>query len=192
MAGESNPSTANDGGGNTDGNIGSNILKYGSMALGGLGALFGGGGEEQLPGNLHMVDPAAVAYRNRILASLMGGGMDTGFGANIKQGTSQLQQMMAQRGIKVGSGGAYTGAYGNMVGTAASNDANERYKRIYQMLGQPIQTATVTGANFIPGSVSHGQNARQQEANFYSPRTQAVHGGNVYTGYDPAYAAKNG
>jgi hypothetical protein len=118
-----------------------------------------------------------------MLASLMGGGMDTGFGANIKQGTSQLQQMMAQRGIKVGSGGAYTGAYGNMVGTAASNDANERYNRIYQMLGMPIQTATVTGANFVPGSTSHGQNARQQEANFYSPQTQANYGSNLYTGY---------
>jgi hypothetical protein len=48
------------------------------------------------------------------------------------------------------------------------------------------------GSNILKYGVSHGQNARQQEANFYSPRTQAVHGGNVYTGYDPAYAAKNG
>jgi hypothetical protein len=104
----------------------------------------------------------------------MGGGMDTGFGANIKQGTSQLQQMMAQRGIKVGSGGAYTGAYGNMVGTAAANDANERYKRIYQMLGQPIQTATVTGANFVPGTVSAGGSISDQMGEFDMYRTQGL------------------
>jgi hypothetical protein len=114
----------------------------------------GGGGQEQPLSDLHLVDPLMQQKRAQMIQALMGGGMDTGFGANIKQGTSQLQQMMAQRGIKVGSGGAYTGGLGNMVGTALSNDANERYSRIYQMLGMPIQIASATGKNYIPGSPS--------------------------------------
>ncbi len=128
------------------------LIGTGISTIGGL--LSNNDGPTQLAGDLHLVDPLMQQKRAQLIQSLMGGGMDTGFGANIKQGTSQLQQMMAQRGIKVGSGGAYTGAYGNMVGTAASNDANERYNRIYQMLGMPLQVASATGKNFIPGSPS--------------------------------------
>lgn len=128
------------------------------VAAAGINALAGlvsnNNGPAQLAGDLHLVDPLAQQKRAQLIQLLMGGGMDTGFGANIKQGASQLQQMMARRGIKVGSGGAYTSAYGNMVGTAAANDANERYNRIYQMLGMPLQIATATGKNFIPGSPS--------------------------------------
>lgn len=128
------------------------IVAAGIQAAGNL--LSNNSGPAQPMSDLHLVDPLMQQKRAQLINQLMGGGGDTGFGANVKQGTSQLQQMMAQRGIKVGSGGAYTGAYGNMLGTAMSNDANERYNRIYQMLGMPLQIASATGKNYIPGSPS--------------------------------------
>lgn len=140
------------------------IAAAGINAIGGL--LSNNNGPAQPMSDLHLVDPLMQQKRALLIQQLMGGGGDTGFGANIKQGTSQLQNMMAQRGIKVGSGGAYSGAYGNMVGTAMSNDANERYKRIYELLGMPLQIASATGKNFIPGSPSENSLMQRYQPGF--------------------------
>jgi hypothetical protein len=127
-----------------------------SSAIGGLGSAFGGGGEEQkqLAGDLHLINPYQQQLYNQMYSGLMGGGGDFGYGSNIKAGTSQLQNMMAQRGIKVGSGGAYSGAYGNMVGSALGQDAEARRAYAMQLLQSPLQVEAITGANLVPGSPS--------------------------------------
>lgn len=131
------------------------------------GGLFGGG-QQQAQGNLHLVNPAQQLLYNKMIAGLTGGAGDFGYGSNIKQGTSQLQNMMAQRGIKVGSGGAYSGAYGNMVGQALGADAQARRQYALNLLQSPLQTATVTGGNLIPGSPSAGWSSGAQEGSWNS------------------------
>ena len=141
----------------------------------GLGSLLGGGGgQEQTPSNLHLVNPQQQLLYNRMIQQLMGGAGDFGYGSNIKQGSSQLQQMMASRGVKVGSGGAYTGAYGNMVGNALGQDATARRQYAMNLLQTPLQIASTTGANFIPGSVSAGVGVNDQMGEFDMYRTQGL------------------
>ena len=129
----------------------------GSALIGAAGSAMQPGPEKQASGNLHLVNPQQQALYQKMYAGLQGGGGDFGYGTNVRQGTSQLQNMMAQRGIKVGTGGAYSGAYGNMVGAAASADQEARRNYAMQLLGQQLQTANVTGANLIPGSPSNSQ-----------------------------------
>ncbi len=123
--------------------------------LNAVGSLVGGGGGQSTPmSDLHLVNPQQQMLYQKMLQGLMGGGGDFGYGSNIKQGTSQLQNMMAQRGVKVGTGGAYSGAYGNMVGNALGQDANARRTYAMQLLQSPLQIASATGHNYIPGSPS--------------------------------------
>ena len=135
------------------------VAEIGAKAI---GAGIGGGGEKQQSGNLHLVNPQQQLLYNKMLQGLLGGGGDFGYGSNVKAGTSQLQNMMANRGIKVGTGGAYSGAYGNMVGNALGQDANARRQYAMGLLQSPLQTATVTGANLIPGSTSAGSRSRRR------------------------------
>lgn len=131
-----------------------------------LGAGLMSGGQDPVLGNLHLVNPQQQLLYNKMLQGLLGGGGDFGYGSNIKQGTSQLQNMMAQRGIKVGTGGAYSGAYGNMVGNALGQDAQARRQYAMGLLQSPLQTATVSGANLIPGSTSAGYSPGAQEGSW--------------------------
>ena len=131
-----------------------------------LGAGLMGGSKEPQAGNLHLVNPQQQLLYNKMLQGLLGGGGDFGYGSNVKAGTSQLQNMMASRGIKVGTGGAYSGAYGNMVGNALGQDAQARRQYAMGLLQSPLQTATVTGANLIPGSTSAGYSGGAQEGSW--------------------------
>ncbi len=142
-----------------------------------LGSALGAGEGEQKPGDLHLVNLQQKQLYDQMLRGLMGGGGDFGYGSNVKAGTSQLQNMMAQRGVKVGTGGAYSGAYGNMVGNALGQDANARRQYAMQLLQTPLQTATITGANWVPGSPSYGMEAKRQEGNFYAQAGQGSFGG---------------
>ena len=146
------------------------LLELGSSLLQGLGAGLMGGGEKPQAGNLHLVNPQQQLLYNKMLQGLLGGGGDFGYGSNVKAGTSQLQNMMASRGIKVGTGGAYSGAYGNMVGNALGQDANARRQYAMGLLQSPLQTATVTGANLIPGSTSAGYSQGAQEGTWNAYR----------------------
>ena len=119
------------------------------------------GKQEQQPSNLHLVNSQQKMLYDQMLRGLMGGGGDFGYGSNIKQGTSQLQNMMAQRGVKIGTGGAYSGAYGSMVGNALGQDADARRQYAMQLLQTPLQIASATGRNLIPGSPS---NTNDQDA----------------------------
>jgi hypothetical protein len=137
----------------------------GSMVADTLGGLFGGSPDPAMPTNLHLVNPQQQALYNQMFAGLRGGGGDFGYGTNVKQGSSQLAQMMASRGISP-QGGAAAGAYGAMVGGAASADQDARRNYMMQLLGTPLQTAQVNGANFVPGSVSAGYGPGDQSAEF--------------------------
>jgi hypothetical protein len=132
-----------------------------------IGGVLGGGGGEAKQGNLHLVNPAQQYLYNQMLAGLKGGGGDFGFGTSVKQGGSQLAQMMASRGISPQSG-AYAGAYGNMVGQAAGQDQDARRQYMMQLLGMPLQTAQTAGANLIPGSPSQGWSPGAQEGSWNS------------------------
>lgn len=137
-----------------------------SAAVNAIGQAFGGG-DEQARSNLHMVNPAQAALYNSSVRSLLGGGGDFGYGSNIKQGKSQLQDFMASRGVKLSpQSGAYGAAYGNMVGQAQGMDQNARRQYALGLLGTPLQIAQTTGMNFIPNSPSQGINPDQQYNNF--------------------------
>jgi len=55
-----------------------------------------------------------------------------------------------------------------MVGNAMSNDVAARRQYALSLLGTPLQTATVTGANLIPGSPSQGWSPGAQEGSWNS------------------------
>ena len=78
--------------------------------------------------------------------------------------------------LQLQSDGSYLGhtstAYGNMVGNALGQDANARRQYAMGLLQTPLQTATVTGANLVPGSTSTGGNLAEQQGEFDLYRTQ--------------------
>jgi hypothetical protein len=120
-----------------------------------------GGGDAPAKANLHLVNPAQQALYNRMAGGLLNGSGDFGFGQAAKSGTSQLQDMMAQRGISPDSGIAMQ-AQGNMMANAMGQDAANRRDTWFRLMGQPLQTAQTAGANFIPGSPSQGVGREQQ------------------------------
>lgn len=135
-----------------------------AMALQTVGSLAGGqdprnqyGQTQGERGNLHLVNTGQADLYRQMLAELGRGGGDSGYGANTKAGISQLQQMMAARGVSVNPGsGAYAGAAGNVIGQAAAADAAARRNYMTQLLGTPLQVAQVAGANYVPTSSSIG------------------------------------
>ncbi len=95
-----------------------------------------------------MVDGSAYA-------GLGQGAGDFGFGANYKQGKSQVQDFMANSGIRMDpSSGAYAGAMGEMTGQALGMDAQARRDYTMNLLRTPLQTMSVAGKNLVPGSPS--------------------------------------
>ena len=85
------------------------------------------GQDSQDPGKLHSrwADPYQGALFQQQMQRGLSGAGDFGMGAATKQGTSQLQQMMADRGIAPGSGVA-TAATGSMLANAAAQDVGNR------------------------------------------------------------------
>ena len=132
----------------------------GSSALGAIGAGLSGS-QQPADGNLHLVNANQDQLYRAMLAGLQGGGGDFGYGTNVKQGTSQLAQMMAARGISPSSGVA-AGAYGNMLGQAESADQQARRQYMMQLLGTPLQTATFSGNNYAISSPSYGSTKEAQ------------------------------
>lgn len=112
-------------------------LTAGAMGMYGLGNVLGAfGGSDAPPGTgfIHNINPQQQALMQMMQRAMMpgGGGLgDLGYGQAVKQGTSQLSQMMADRGIAPGSGVA-DAAMGNMLGQAA---AQEGANRLNVMMG---------------------------------------------------------
>ena len=103
-----------------------------ALAFGtGLAGMFGGG-DQYDPGKLHTrwMDPYQGALFQQQMQQGMSGAGDFGFGQAAKSGTSQLQQMMADRGIAQDSGVGLA-AQGGMMANAMSADIGNR--RNYMM-----------------------------------------------------------
>ena len=146
----------------------------------------GFGGSDPTDSQVGLVNQGQQALWNQMAQGVMGGQGDFGFGTNVKQGKSQLQDFMASRGVKMDpSSGAYAGAYGNMVGQAAGMDQGARRGFAMDLLRSPMQTyqGPVT-ANFLPMSPSRGANWGAQQAN-YGQRDRTSEGGitNLTRGY---------
>jgi hypothetical protein len=149
----------------------------GMLFSGGLGALGQGlmGQQDQALGNLHLVNPAQQALYNTMTDRLLSGSGDFGTGQAIKQGKSQLQDFMAQRGISPDSG-IYGQQMGNMVANAASQGAANRRNTMLQLMGTPLQTAQTAGANYITGSPSSGTTTEAQANSFRNKGQRKYHG----------------
>ena len=133
--------------------------------LNAIGSGLSGGGGDKVRQNLHLVNPAQQALYNQMTKQVLSGSGDYGFGTAFKQGKSQLQDFMAQRGISPDSG-IYGQQMGNMTANAVAQDAAGRRNTLFQLMSQPLQTAQVTGANYIPGSLSTGQGVEQQSRHY--------------------------
>ncbi len=102
----------------------------GAAGITALGNLIGGaygGGEQYDPGKIHSrwADPyQGMLFQDQMKQAMSGGG-DFGFGQAAKAGTSQLQQMMADRGISPQSGVGLS-ATGDMLANAMSQDIGNR------------------------------------------------------------------
>jgi len=142
---------------------------------------------DQALSNLHLVNPAQQALYNSMAGKLMGGGGDFGFGTAFKQGKSQLQDMMAQRGISSDSGIGMQ-QMGNMTAGALGQDAANRRDTWFQLMGVPLQTAQTSGANFIPGSPSSGTGRDQQSYNLTNRENMYGRYASPWNAYDPVHS----
>ncbi len=150
MANSNGRQAAGTAGGATQGAMAGSALGPWGMAAGAIGGglqgMFGGA-EGYDPGKLHSrwSDP----YQGRLfqdqMQRAMSGGGDFGFGQAAKAGTSQMQQMMADRGISSDSGVA-TAGMGNMMANAMGADIGNRRNWIGQMLNtRPIKDTSDQG-----------------------------------------------
>jgi hypothetical protein len=138
------------------------------------GSIWGGEDEQQqMPPNLHLVNPGQQALWNMFAQRAKSGAGEFGFGQAAKQGKSQVQNFLADRGVDMGSGFA-AGAMGDAFANAAAQDSANRNQFNLSLLNTPLQVAQTAGANFIPGSTSTGADVGEQR--------QAFAGG---TGYGP-------
>jgi len=120
------------------------------MGIGAVGNVLAGafgGGQQYNPGKLHSrwADPYQGQLFQQQMKRAMSGAGDFGFGQAAKQGTSQLQQMMADRGISQGSGVGMA-ATGNMLANAMGQDIGNRRAWTGQLLNtQPFQQTSDQG-----------------------------------------------
>ncbi len=140
---------------------------FGGSALAGL---FSGGQQQQptAPGNLHLVNTGQQALWNQVAKGLNSGAGDFGFGGSYKAGKGQINQMMADSGIKMDpSSGVYAGAMGAMAGQAGAMDAQARRDYTMGLLRTPLQTAMISeeGRNMIPGAPTQSSAMNQSGFN---------------------------
>ena len=137
---------------------------------GGLSALSGifGGQQEYDPkdaGDLHLVNAGQLELWNSMHNRYKSGAGDYGFGSSVKQGKSQLQQMMADRGISPQSGVGMS-ALAEMIGTASAADSKNRSDFGLNLLRSPLQTAQTAGSNWLSSSPSQGAGPTEQWQHF--------------------------
>jgi hypothetical protein len=125
----------------------------------------GGGGQEQIPQNLHLVNPGQQALWNMFAQRAKSGAGEFGFGQAAKQGKSQVQNFLADRGVDMGSGFA-AGAMGDAFANAGAQDSANRNQFNLSLLNTPLDVAQASGGNFIPGSPSTGADVGEQRSAF--------------------------
>ena len=136
-------------------------LEYGQAAVDTIAGLWNQP-QEVANSNLHNVNEDQVKLYREMFNRLMRGGGDYGFGSAVKTGKSQLQQMMADRGISPQSG-AYNSAMGGMIANAAGQDSAARRGYAMDLLRTPLQIASSPGGNYMVSSPSQGSGATQQD-----------------------------
>ena len=113
----------------------------GGQAMSALGA--GMQNNDPILSRWDIVNPQQQKMWNAMSGQLMSGRGDFGFGSAFKQGKSQLQQYMANRGVSPNSGVGLA-AMGNVATGASDVDAQNRTQRWMQLMGTPLQTAQST------------------------------------------------
>ena len=148
-------------------------LTIAALASGALGAATSGQGQQdpKNAGDLHLANIGQQNLWNMMQQRAMSGSGDFGFGANVKQGKSQLQQMMGDRGISP-QGGAGMNALSQMIGTASAADAQGRNDYAMNVLRSPMQVVSTEGSNWLPNSPSFGYDNEQQWQRFGRFRRQ--------------------
>jgi len=119
---------------------------------------------EELPGNLVVSNPMQWNLYKMLKDAYTSGSGDYGLGSNIKAGMSNLQQMMADRGISPESG-VYNSALSNMIAQATEADAASRRDYGLNLLRTPVQTAVISGENLLPRYGDSGNSATPQPVN---------------------------
>ena len=117
---------------NTQGGFLAAAAPYVAAAVaGGVRGLFGGGNDQPNQYSaLYALSPQQQALQHQMQnRALLGDVGDTGFGQNVKQGTTQLQQMMADSGISMDSGVGVAGT-GEVIAGASAQDAENRSRRM--------------------------------------------------------------
>ena len=148
--------TSSGGGSNNIIKAAGSALPWVSTGLNFLGGLLGGPDQKQVVQNtdLHLVNPIQQTLWNMLAGRAMSGGGEFGYGQSAKQAKGQVQQFLADRGVDMGSGFAAS-AMGDAFSNAAAQDQANRNAFNLQLLGTPLQTAQITGKNYVPGSPSY-------------------------------------
>jgi hypothetical protein len=103
------------------------LLAAGALGVGqGLTNMFGADQRDPI-GKLHVAyaDPFQGLLTQGLIKDFMAGRGDFGFGQATKQGMSQLQQLMADRGVRPDSG-VFNAGLSNMLAQASMQDAMNR------------------------------------------------------------------
>ena len=126
----------------------------GSGALGAAGSIWGGGDQEypeQLPSNLVNVNPFGTHLHRALVGRFAQGLGDFGYGGGVKQGMSQLAQLMGDRGITPDSG-VYKQGQTNVIGQAVAGAARNRQNYGLQLASMPMQVMPTSGQNLAYGN----------------------------------------
>ena len=131
-----------------------------AMGLQTLGNTLGGaygGGQQAAAGKGHIINPYQMKLIQGLQLQAAQGGGDFGFGSLARQGTSQLQQAMADRGISVANGGGmYGGALANALMQASAGDVQNR--RDYTMGVAQLSPAVMNTTGWDPDQKRWGKN----------------------------------
>ena len=133
-----------------------------------------GGGNQNDPkdaGDVHLANAGQLELYNMMLRQVMSGSGDFGAGRGIKQGKSQLSQLMADRGINPG-GGAGIGAMADMIGTASAEANQNRLGHAMTLMHTPLQTVHTAGSNWMSSSPSQGYSTSEQWKHFAENQRQ--------------------
>ena len=90
-----------------------------------LGGLLGGGQGQPATTYTDMIIPQQRGLLTQLINQYASGGGDFGLGASVRQGSSTLQNMLANMGIAPGSG-AHASALSRMMAQAVQGDAQNR------------------------------------------------------------------
>jgi hypothetical protein len=141
--------------------------------------------------DLHLMSSAQQALYNQMVQQAMNGSGEWGYGAAAKQGTGQVNQFLADRGISADSGIGY-GMQANAFGAASQADQEARRQQMLGLLGSPLQVASASGANFVTGSPSVASSGRSNGGGGGNMSVFGANAGEQATPYSGGSTGDNG